>query len=631
MPSSEDIAHQQKLLDINRRNLAHYLGQQAALGSAYAPPGVANGIREARNEVRRIKRILRDWNVCVEYHPDDVAASVDITSLNQGAPTPPSPSRIPYPRNQSFVGRDAELRQLEAWLVQPGAAVVTGLGGVGKTQLVTEYAHRCDADRAGWPGGVHWLSMSVPNAIETSVADLGRLLDIPDDLPLPEQVKRVKRAWAAPTQRLLVFDNCEDPALLKAWRPTSGGARVLVTARRTDWPRATARRLELPHLPRPAALELLCRPRADELDMPLERLTADPNAAAICAHLGDLALVVHLAGAYLAQKPHLPLHAFLAELEAQPLGHAALTALDSDTPTEHLAHVAQTFVLSFALLDDRRQTTDDGPTINDESSVNRLARRILDVAAHCTPGEPIPLDLLRRAVMDDGQPTTDDGPTNGEDTAPRNEESVAGRQSSVVSFSDAMHRLVTVGLARYADEGRALTVHRLVAAYARQRQTAADSVADALAKTLSGMTYDVNEAGLPAAMLPLLRHARHVADAAEQRGSEHAATLLNNLGSYFDTVADYSTARALYERALRIFEAHFGPDHPKVAIDVNNLGMVAHDQGDLQAARALYARALHIFEDRFGPEHPDTQTVRNNLAAVLAQMDADANGETNDA
>ncbi len=462
--------------------------------------------------------------------------------------------------------------------------------------------------------------MSDPDNIESNVAALSPLLGIAADLPLPEQVSRVQQAWAMPTPRLLVFDNCEEPALLKAWRPTSGGTRVLITARRADWPRATARRLELPSLQRHAALELLCRPRADELGMPIERLTADSDADAICAHLGDLALAVHLAGAYLEQRPYLPLHTFLAELKAQPLDHAALTALDSDTPTEHLAHVAQTFALSFALLDDRRPTMGDGPATDDESSVNRLARRVLDLAAHCAPGEPIPLELLRRAVMDDGPLTADDGSTNDEEITPPNEESVVRRQSSIVDPSDAIHRLVTVGLARYADEGRSLTIHRLVAAYARREQADTDSIADALTKVLRDISREVGEAGLPAAMLPVLPHARHAADAAEQRGSEYAATLLNNLGYYFQSIADYNTARTLYECALDIDERTFGPDHYRIAIRLNNLGGVAHALGDFSAAQTLLERALQIDEATLGPNHPYVARDVNNLGLVAQKQ-----------
>ncbi len=51
MPGQEEIAHQQTLLITYRRNLAHYLKQQAALGEAYAPPVVLHGIAEARNNI----------------------------------------------------------------------------------------------------------------------------------------------------------------------------------------------------------------------------------------------------------------------------------------------------------------------------------------------------------------------------------------------------------------------------------------------------------------------------------------------------------------------------------------------------------------------------------------------------
>ena len=71
MVSSEEITHQQTLLTTYRRNLAHYLKQQAALGEAYVPPGVVNGITEARSNIQRIKQILRGLNIAVEDFPDD--------------------------------------------------------------------------------------------------------------------------------------------------------------------------------------------------------------------------------------------------------------------------------------------------------------------------------------------------------------------------------------------------------------------------------------------------------------------------------------------------------------------------------------------------------------------------------
>jgi ribosomal protein L29 len=70
--SPDDIAHQQSLLTSHRRTLAHYLGQKATMGAGYIPPGVSNGIDEARSNIARIKTTLRGAGVQVSDHPDDV-------------------------------------------------------------------------------------------------------------------------------------------------------------------------------------------------------------------------------------------------------------------------------------------------------------------------------------------------------------------------------------------------------------------------------------------------------------------------------------------------------------------------------------------------------------------------------
>jgi WD40 repeat protein len=72
MPLQDDIDNQQQLLTTYRRTLAVYLQQLAQLGgSAFAPPGVLNGIDEVREQIRRCKATLRSWNVAVEDHPND--------------------------------------------------------------------------------------------------------------------------------------------------------------------------------------------------------------------------------------------------------------------------------------------------------------------------------------------------------------------------------------------------------------------------------------------------------------------------------------------------------------------------------------------------------------------------------
>ncbi len=71
-------------------------------------------------------------------------------------------------------------------------------------------------------------------------------------------------------------------------------------------------------------------------------------------------------------------------------------------------------------------------------------------------------------------------------------------------------------------------------------------------------------------------------------------------------------ARPLLERALRINETTFGPQHPTVAKRLSNLAVVLQDIGDAAGARPLLERALRIYEKTFGPEHPTMGIIRGN-------------------
>jgi nucleoside phosphorylase len=74
MPEQSEIQHQLQLLEIHRRTL-NYLIKQAAYhgGESMAPPLVFHQILEARNNIQRIKVILRWWGQFVEDKPDDEA------------------------------------------------------------------------------------------------------------------------------------------------------------------------------------------------------------------------------------------------------------------------------------------------------------------------------------------------------------------------------------------------------------------------------------------------------------------------------------------------------------------------------------------------------------------------------
>src|SRR5687768_2803825 len=72
MSLDQETTEQLDLLAAYRRTLAHLLQQAAQYGGeVFAPPQTANGIAEARQQIRRIKAVLRKNGVQVEDDPND--------------------------------------------------------------------------------------------------------------------------------------------------------------------------------------------------------------------------------------------------------------------------------------------------------------------------------------------------------------------------------------------------------------------------------------------------------------------------------------------------------------------------------------------------------------------------------
>ncbi|NNJ10577.1 tetratricopeptide repeat protein [Chloroflexales bacterium ZM16-3] len=495
--------------------------------------------------------------------------------------------QVPYPPNPLFRGRDAEMDALAAVLLGEGngtAAVlpaIAGTGGIGKTQLASEFAHR---HRDQFPGGVFWLSMAEEDAVATQVAAAGGpgRLDLPGwaGLDFEGKIAAVRRAWAEPTRRLLVFDNLEDPKLLQNWRPIGGGARVLLTTRRGVWSATSGvQAIRLPTLVRPESVRLMLTPR---YGAQLETVLAEPAVAteadAICEEVGDLPLALALAGAYLEQTPSLSLAGYRARLTETLLQHPSLDAeLDEGLPTNHAESVAATIALSYQQLDATKPA-------------DVLSLTLLHHTAFLAPA-PIPQPLLVRLIDRD----PDD-------------------ESQAIEVDAPLRRLVSVGLIELLPAGGAI-LHRLVAAFVRDQVQVSTTIQHTLATVLFALLVPINKAGYPLASQPYLLHVQHVAK--DSREEPSAASLLNELGYLLQAQGDYAAARPYYERALAIRERVLGADHPDTALSLNNLGYLLHAQRDYAAARPYYERALAIRERVLGTDHPATALSLNNLGYLL--------------
>ena len=193
------------------------------------------------------------------------------------------------PRNPNFTGREDLLAEL-AHRLAPGARTVLlpealhGMGGVGKSQLATEYAYR---NRARFDL-IWWIQAERPVKIINSLVELGMRLGFNAGAESNVAVKQVvdalkdARNVEVPADWLLIFDNAESVADLRPYLPIGGSGHIIVTSRNSQW-LTVARPLEVTVFDREESVRALCRRDPD---------LSEYDGSRLAEALGDLPLAI---------------------------------------------------------------------------------------------------------------------------------------------------------------------------------------------------------------------------------------------------------------------------------------------------------------------------------------------------
>lgn len=220
-------------------------------------------------------------------------------------PTPPPPAQLP-PDLPDFTGREELLAGLAGALTEqdrsaPAVVAVSGMGGVGKTSLAVQTAHRV---RHAYPDGQLYADLrgnaGRPVAAETVLADfLIALGTDPGSLPEALAARSALFRSAVDGRRLLlVLDDAHDAAQVRPLLPGTPGCAVVITSRTrlSSLPVCCQRDLDV--LTPIEALRMLAR-TTDR-----RRVDAEPVAAReVLDACGYLPLAVRIVAARLAARP----------------------------------------------------------------------------------------------------------------------------------------------------------------------------------------------------------------------------------------------------------------------------------------------------------------------------------------
>ena len=483
---------------------------------------------------------------------------------------------IPFRRNPYFTGRDEILESLyhDLQLGQSNAPikVLSGLGGVGKTQIAIEYAYRYRSDY-----DIIWhIRSEKPVTLAADFAALARALDLPakEEQEQAKEIEAVKHALREREGWLLIFDNVELEEDVWDFLPQAGAGQVIITSRSGIW-----NRLEISEI-RPLK-------RNDSVNFLIGRTeqNSETDAAKLAELFGDLPLALEQAGAFI-KATGMPVAEYIELFNSNRKDVWAVE--EKQRILDYNATVATTWDLSM------RNIQKEVP----------ISLDLMRFFAFLAP-ENIPralLELLSNQIKD----------------AKKN---LFSNRVEVLEAINVLRRYSFIEV-----NGDYFSLHRLVQLVTREKtseneQRMWSEVTIRVIKNVwpESSSYHHDQWSL---CEEYFSHARIASDHAVLYDikSEETAKLAEGIGWYLEGIAAFNEAVPFFQRAIIINEFLYGESHVTTINSYNNLAGLYGALGKFPEAEELYLKILTLIDNI--PETNSTLlgTINNDLGLLYKYM-----------
>ncbi|KAH8703588.1 putative kinesin light chain [Talaromyces proteolyticus] len=484
---------------------------------------------------------------------------------------------VPFRRNNQFVGRQNEIDELEELISTPDGPqelAISGLGGVGKTQIALELAYRIRDRDAEY--SIFWVPCISRASVEQAYISIAQEIGLQgvDPAEVKNQVnaylnQKSARKW------LLIFDNADDvdmwvngASALKDSLPENENGRILFTSRnhRLAVDLASPHVISITELDEDTGWAFLQKSLIQK-----DLLNNRDIYVSLLEHLAFLPLAISQAVAFI-NRNGISLEDYIMLLKEQ---EPELIELLSDDFQDKWRYndiqnpIATTWWISFQQI----------------QNTNNLAADYLSFMACINPRD-IPLSILPEAA-------------------------------SKRTMIDALGLLKSYSFITEQTRNRSLSLHRLVHLATRNwmRKNQRLSMQVLKAADRLNQVFPDNEDVNRTLWRELLPHALVLIQESEfQWGQAKYVDLVDKIGCCLFSDGRYNEGAVILEKSVQAQNENSGTTSLAILESKVNLALIYCSQGRLKDAENLQRQALDICSKTLGLESHHTLRVMNDLA-----------------